>query len=425
MPGLLLDPLDINPILTDAPFSLDEPFVHAGEFFAEGVILRLEALHRHSTVAERLPLPDLPGKGGDGRLILCKCGEVRLDLRTALIVLLYLLPCGCGGESQVVGPDLLPTHRGDLRLQGFVAAGSEGEGFEVVLQSHAFRDLRFPLPALGAEPPDLSDQHLFFLCEAQVAVTHQEQAVALLPGTLKHLPGTPLRGRDPPRLFLCTGKLGPERLDAVASTDYVQLLEPPGDLPVAPFPGIDDLLQRFHAVFLEVIDAQHLHEPVLPGPGPALDQGEEFLLPGVDGVAEVARTHADDPLHLLPHLLDAACEEFLVQVEVCLMEGGGRAALEFTDDGILVAAGQEVQADLADVLRARKGTDDVVPVDSRPLEPIESKEDSAHNAALAGPVVPDDPGDAVLEDDLLVPEPLEVAHHKFIQQHSLPLCGVR
>ena len=100
-------------------------------------------------------------------------------------------------------------------------------------------------------------------------------------------------------------------------------------------------------------------------------------------------------------------------------------ALEFTDDGILVAAGQEVQADLADVLRARKGTDDVVPVDSRPLEPIESKEDSAHNAALAGPVVPDDPGDAVLEDDLLVPEPLEVAHHKFIQQHSLPLCGVR
>ena len=107
------------------------------------------------------------------------------------------------------------------------------------------------------------------------------------------------------------------------------------------------------------------------------------------------------------------------------MQGRGWAAFEPPENCVIVAAEREVQADLADVLRACKRADDVIAVKPRPLEAVERKQYAADYAALPGAVVPDDPGYTVLEDYLLVAEPLEVLHPEPIQQHSLPLCGVR
>ena len=420
MPVLLLDRLDLPPVLLDTALCLDEPLVHAGKVFAETIVFRLKGLHRRDTTAEGLPLRDLPGKPGNCLFVPGKRGEPGIEARATFVVLPHLLARGAGLEAQAVACSLRLRHRGKLRLQGFVAPGDRGKGFEVGLQSPASCDLFLGLPALGTEPRDIGREHFSFPRKVQEAVAHNEQPIALPPGVIERRDGVLLYGAGTLCLLLRTGKVGAERRKAVAHGGGVELPEAPGELQRDPFPGIDDPLQVLHAVLPEVIDAEHLHEPIFPGPGPTLDQGEELLLPGIDGVSEVTRTHADDPLHLLPHLLDAACEELLVQVEVCLVEGRGGAALEPADDGVFVAAGHEVQADLADVLRARKGADDVVRIKPRPLEAVEGKEDGGDDAALAGPVVPDDPGDAVLEGDLLVAEPLEVAHGKFIQQHSLP-----
>ena len=159
---------------------------------------------------------------------------------------------------------LLLCKCGDLRLQRLVALDDRLKFVKVGLQPLPGRDLGLHIPALGTQPLDIGREPLLLTFKFPAAFPQVKQPLVVAAGTLKFLTGAGLRGPGVCRLFLRTGNRSPQLQKMPANPVGIQFLEPSGEFPACPLPGIYEFFEALHAVLLEVIDAQNLHEPVFP-----------------------------------------------------------------------------------------------------------------------------------------------------------------